>query len=252
MPENKEFRFEKFLELKAAVLTMHEVVSLVQDKLESGVKAFTIASVNPEICVASREDEALKRAVSGFSIGIPDGIGIVLASRLQGGKINERVTGIDLMLELCAMAEKHKFSVYLLGASPKVPEEAALKLKEKFPGIKVAGTHHGYFKIDEEEKIAQKIKESGADIVFVGLGSPRQELFISRNAKNTSAGVLMTVGGSFDVVSGNLKRAPEIFMRLNIEWLYRALLQPKRALRLLKLPVFLFIVLFDRFMGRRY
>jgi len=250
MIKELKFKTEKFLGLKAVVLTMPKIVSLVEDKLESGTDAFTIASINPEICVASNGNPALKEALSAFSIGIPDGIGIVIASRLQGGNIRERVTGIDLMLKLCAMSERSGFSVFLLGAAPDVAEAAAVRLKEKYPRLLVAGTHHGYFKQNEEVSIAHIIRDSGADIVFVGLGSPLQELFIYRNKDLTGACVLMTVGGSFDVISGNLKRAPDIYMRLGVEWLYRAFKQPKRAMRLLKLPQFLGLVLWERLTGK--
>jgi len=251
MIKELKFRTEKFLGLKAVVLTMPETVSLVEDKLESGTDAFTIASINPEICVASNDDPALKEALSAFAIGIPDGVGIVIASRLQGGNIRERVTGIDLMLEICKMSAKREFAVFLLGASPGVAEAAWEKLAEKFPGLVIAGTHHGYFKENEEEGIAEIIKKSNADIVFVGLGSPRQELFIHKWGQATGAKVLMAVGGSFDVISGNLTRAPEIWQRLNVEWLYRALKQPKRAMRLLKLPLFLGLVMWERLAGKR-
>ncbi len=247
MTKKSEFSTEKFLNLEVAALSMVQVASLVGEKIESGTKAYTIASVNPEICVASRGNKALREALSMFSTGIPDGIGIVIASRLQGGKIRERITGIDLMLELCAMSAKKGFSVFLLGASPGVARSAGEKLMAKLPGLIISGTHHGYFKDDEEMEIAEVIKESCADMVFVGLGSPRQEFFIVRNAEKSGACVLMAVGGSFDVISGNLKRAPDIYMRLGLEWLYRALKQPQRWGRLLKLPLFLAYVLAERF-----
>jgi N-acetylglucosaminyldiphosphoundecaprenol N-acetyl-beta-D-mannosaminyltransferase len=242
---------ENFLGLEAAVLTMPQAVSLVRAEIDSGTKAFSIASVNPEICIASRSNAALKKALSAFSLGIPDGIGIVIASKLQDSKIRERVTGIDLMLELCAMSAKRGFSVFLLGASPGVAESAGEKLMSKLPGLIIAGTYHGYFKEHEESFIAETIKKSKADIVFVGLGSPRQELFIYRNKDLTGAKALMAVGGSFDVISGNLKRAPMIWQRLGVEWLYRALKQPERAMRLLKLPQFLGLILLERLTGKR-
>lgn len=250
MTKKQEFNTENFLDLEAATLTMPKVVSLVRDKLESGAKAFTIASINPEICVASRDNAVLKEALTAFSLGIPDGVGIVIASMMQGGDIRERVTGIDLMMELSKMSAKLGFSVFLLGASPGVAESAAKKLVEKFPDFNLAGTHHGYFKEHEESVVAETIIKSNADIVFVGLGSPRQELFIYRNKELTGAKVLMAVGGSFDVISGNLKRAPEIWRKLGIEWLYRALKQPERATRLLKLPHFLGLVILARVMGK--
>jgi len=230
---------------------MAQAVEVVLNALQNDKKPFFIASINPEICVAAQKNKKLFEAVSSCSLGIPDGVGIVIASRLQGGKIRERVTGIDFMLKLVAMSADLGFSVFLLGAAPNVAEAAANRLKEKYPRLLVAGTHHGYFKENEEEGISEIIKKSNADIVFVGLGSPRQEFFIYRNKDLTGAKVLMAVGGSFDVISGNLSRAPEIWQRLNVEWLYRAFKQPQRAMRLLKLPLFLALVIVERLAGKR-
>jgi len=241
-----KYETEYFLNLPAAVINMAQAEQIVLNALQHFFKGFYIASVNPEICVAATKNKALFDAVSGCSLGIPDGVGIVTASKLLGGNIKERVTGIDFMLKLCEMSETSGYSVFLLGAAPDVAQAAAKRLKEIYPKLVIAGTHHGYFKENEETSVAHIICDSGADIVFVGLGSPRQELFIHKWGEITDAKVLMTVGGSFDVISGNLTRAPEIWQRLSVEWLYRALKQPKRAMRLLKLPQFLGLVIRER------
>lgn len=240
-----DFEKERILGLPAAVVTMEEALQAVEDAFNLD-KALFIASINPEICIAAQKDDKLFKVISSCGLGIPDGIGIVLASRLKGGKIKERITGIDLMMRLCAWAEGKGKSIYLLGAGKGVAQMAADKLIEKHPGLIVAGTHHGFFAENDEADIAENIKNSGADIVFVGLGSPRQEMFIHRNSHVTGAKALMAVGGSFDVLSGNLKRAPHIWQKLGLEWVYRVILQPKRAKRLLKLPLFLLKVLIER------
>jgi len=247
----EKFKTENFLGLPAAVINITQAAEVVLKALQNDKKPLFIASINPEICVAARKNKELFEAVSDCSLGIPDGVGIVIASKLKRGNIKERVTGIDFMLKLVAMSANAGFSVFLLGAAPNVAEAAVKKLKEKYPGISVAGTHHGFFKENEEVSIAHIIRDSGADIVFVGLGSPRQELFIRKWGETTNAKVLMTVGGSFDVISGNLTRAPEIWQRLSVEWLYRALKQPERAMRLLKLPLFLALVMWERLAGKR-
>ena len=155
-------------------------------------------------------------------MGTPDGVGIVLSSRLRGGRIRERVTGIDLMLELMDVAVEGKHPVFLYGAAEGVAEEAARNLQKSYPGLIIAGTHHGYVEPEEEPKIAELIARSGAEMVFVGTGSPRQEMFAARYGEATGAKVLMVVGGSFDVLSGRLQRAPKICQQLGLEWLYRS------------------------------
>jgi len=242
-----DLKYEKFLDLKVPVKSYKEMLEYIGEILDKNIRGFSIASVNPEICVAAREDSSLREAINRFSIGIPDGNGIVLASKIQGGEIKERITGIDLMLSLCDIAQKRGLTVFLLGAAPKVAREAEKKLVEKFPKLKVCGTHDGYFKFEEQLEIVELIRESETDILFVGLGSPRQEAFIDRFKGETKCRILMPVGGSFDVISGNLKRAPKIYIKLGLEWLYRAMKEPKRAKRLLKLPQFLVLIIAEKF-----
>ena len=185
----------------------------------------------------------MKKILLSADLGTPDGVGIVLSSRLRGGKIRERVTGIDLMLDLMPMLVAGGYSIYLYGAAEGVAEEAAENLRQRFPGLKIAGTHHGYVKPEEEREVARKIAASGADLLFVGTGSPRQEMFAAKYGAETGAKVLMVVGGSFDVISGRLQRAPLLFQKMGLEWLYRFYQQPRRLKRLLVLPYFLLLSL---------
>lgn len=229
---------ETFLGIPADVVSPGEAVARVREMFTSGHAHF-IASVNPEICMAARSNSRLREALLAADLGIPDGIGIVLASRLRGGSIKERVTGIDLMQDLVSAAARDGKSIFLYGAGEGVAATAAARLEASHPGLVVAGTQHGYVPVEEEADVARQIAASGADMVFVGLGSPRQEFFAVDHGAATGAGVIMVVGGSFDVLSGRLQRAPRIYRMLGLEWLYRLCRQPKRLVRMLTLPRFL-------------
>ncbi len=236
---------EEFLGIWADVLTLEQARDRVRAMLGEGRPHF-VASVNPEICLAAGRNRELRQALQQADLGIPDGIGIVLASRLRGGALRRRVTGIDLLQALAEMAASEGKSVYLFGAAAGVAAAAAANLTARFPGLKVAGTHHGYLPPEKEGEVAAIIAQSGADLVFVGLGSPRQELFVVRHGAATGARVLMVVGGAFDVLSGRLRRAPLLFQKLGLEWLFRLWQQPRRLLRCLALPRFLPLVLLAR------
>ncbi|MFW0861250.1 MAG: WecB/TagA/CpsF family glycosyltransferase [Dethiobacter sp.] len=232
---------EFILDVPTDAVTLAEAVSWAQEKLNQNSTHF-IASVNPEICLAARRNSALLAALLAADLRIPDGIGIVLASRLCGGQLRERVTGIDLMEELVALAAAEGKKIFLFGAADGVAAAAASKLKERHPSLIVAGTAHGYLPQAPDGEVACNIAASGADLVFVALGSPRQELFVAKHGAASGAKILMVVGGSFDVLSGRLRRAPLLYQRLGLEWFYRLIQQPKRILRLPVMPVFLLAV----------
>lgn len=229
---------EPILGIPADVISVDGAVERAREMLTSERPHF-IASVNPEICMAARQNPALKEALLAADLGIPDGIGVVLASRLRGGQIRERVTGIDLMQALVALAAEEGKSVFLFGAAEGVAADAAANLKKRHPSLQIAGTMHGYLPVEREGEAVKAIADSAADLVFIGLGSPRQELFVAKHGNETGAKILMVVGGSFDVLAGRLQRAPEIYQKLGVEWLYRVIQQPQRLTRLFALPRFL-------------
>lgn len=231
--------------IPADILDLDGAITRASSMLQENRPHF-IASVNPEICMASQKDEMLKSALTNADLGIPDGIGVVLASRLRRGRLRSRVTGIDMMEALVELAVREGKSIFLFGAAEGVAEEAAANLMHRHPGLRVAGTQHGYIPPSEEGRAAEKIASSGADIVFVGLGSPRQELFAARHAAATGARVLMVVGGSFDVFSGRLQRAPQFYQRFGLEWLYRLIQQPERLQRTIALPRFLLLTVLKK------
>lgn len=233
---------EEFLGLFADVVTLEQARDRVSAMLGEE-RCHFIASVNPEICLAAGKNKALRQAMQAADLGLPDGIGIVLASRLRGGSIRSRVTGIDLMQALVELAARESRSIYLYGAAEGVAAAAAAALAKRYPGLRVAGTQQGFVPPDQEEAVAAQIARSGAELVFVGLGSPRQEFFAERCGAATGARVLMVVGGSFDVLSGRLRRAPRFYQKLGLEWLFRLRQQPERLLRSLTLTKFLPLVL---------
>lgn len=218
-------------------------IGRIFSRLETSEKSFIVA-INPEKLMKSRRDPELRAILNEATVGIPDGVGVVIASRLRGGNIKERITGIDMMEHLCKEAAMRNVSVFLYGAKPGVAKQAATKLQEQYPKLKVAGTLDGYVK--DEEEIIQTINDSGAKVLFVALGSPTQEQFIIRNKDKLNVSVFQGVGGSFDVFSGNIERAPATFRKLGLEWLYRLLKEPSRWKRQMELPKFLIAVLTER------
>ncbi|WP_438315144.1 WecB/TagA/CpsF family glycosyltransferase [Sporosarcina sp. FA9] len=220
-----------------------DTIGRIFSRLEINEKSFIVA-INPEKLMNSRKDPELRAILNKATVGIPDGIGVVLASRLQGGNIKARITGVDMMETLCKESGLRNVPVFLYGAKPGVAQLASEKLVEKFPHLKVAGTLDGYEK--DEAKIIQTINDSGAKILFVALGSPTQEQFIIRNMDALNVSVFQGVGGSFDVFSGNVQRAPAFYRKFGLEWLYRLLKEPSRGKRQLLLPQFLIAVFKER------
>ena len=217
-------------------LTMDEAVARARDLMAERRAAYVVTP-NPEIVMLCREDAAAMQAVQGADLVLPDGIGIVYGAKILHKPLRGRVPGIEFgtgMIERCAKLGK---SVYLLGAKPGVAEQAAENLKNRFPGLVIAGTHDGYFK--EDAPIAAEIKASGADMALVCLGAPKQELFMAKYGEATGCHLLMGLGGSMDIFAGVAQRAPEFYCKHNLEWFYRLIKNPSRIGRMMKLPLFL-------------
>ena len=183
--------------------------------------------------------------LNSSDINIPDGSGVVIASKLTGGKIKARIGGIDLGEDILALSQKKSYKVFLLGSKKGVAEKAKKELKKKYPMLDICGTHHGYFdKFGEEnEKIIKLINKSRPDIIFVCMGYPTQEIWITDNADRiSSASIFIGLGGSLDVWAGNTKRAPRPLQAIGLEWLYRTVKEPRRAKIFWDIPRFLFEV----------
>ncbi len=193
----------EFLGAYIDALTMEETVERITNFVNSGY-LHRVVTLNPEYLYRAQKQRELLDIVNASDLVTPDGIGIVWGCRIAGYLVVERVTGIDLMLKLCKRAASLGFRVFLLGATPKVAEEAAQKLREHYPGIEIAGTHHGYFEEHESTRIAKEISKTNAQILFVALGAPKQEMWISKYQSQTNVPVAIGVGGSFDVISGRV------------------------------------------------
>ncbi len=218
---------------------------LAETALKQG-RQQVVATANAEMVMLAKEDAAFGALLAAADLVVPDGAGVVWAARHQGNPVPERVPGVDLTQALLAYASKNGKKVFFFGAAPGVAEEAARRACKRFPGLVVAGTRDGYFSAADSPRIVAMINESGADLLFVALGVPKQEQWIQANRAALAPRVVMGVGGTLDVMAGRVKRAPVWMQRTSLEWLYRLLCQPSRFIRMLALPRFAMAVLFDK------
>ena len=199
---------------------------------------------NPEIVEICRADPEAMEAVNGADLVLADGIGVIYGAKLQKTPLKARVPGIAFAQKLMERMAQGGDTLYLLGAKPGVAEEAARSLEKQYPGLQIVGTHDGYFQ--DDGPVIEDIKASGAAVVFVCLGAPKQEKWMKQNGAATGARLLIGMGGCLDVFSGRVQRAPEVFQRLGLEWLYRVAKEPSRIGRVAKLPLFLVHVAGER------
>ncbi|MBO5364792.1 MAG: WecB/TagA/CpsF family glycosyltransferase [Clostridia bacterium] len=222
-------------------ITMADALTKAKKLLgEGGVSA--IYTPNPEIIMAAYENEDFRAILNGADICTPDGIGVVYASRMLNHPVPERVPGFDLTCGLLEHISKTGEGVFLFGAKPGIAEIARANLEKKYPGLVVSGVHDGYFKEGDEPEIIRQINESGAKLLLVCLGAPKQEMWIHQHRAELNVSLCMGVGGSLDVFAGTVKRAPDLFIKLNLEWFYRLLKQPSRIGRFMALPKFILTV----------
>lgn len=202
---------------------------MLNKNLKSNKKMF-IVTANPETFMMSENDEEMKKLLlDRDTILVPDGIGIVKAARMINYDVKERITGIDIANKLLELGDKQKKTIYLFGSKQEVIDSMKNVIKEKYPNLVLAGTTNGYEK--DKDKVFEKIVKQKPDIVLVALGIPAQEKLIYKHLDKFDKGIFVGVGGSFDVISGHKKRAPKIFIKLNLEWLYRIIKEPKRLKR---------------------
>jgi N-acetylglucosaminyldiphosphoundecaprenol N-acetyl-beta-D-mannosaminyltransferase len=217
----------------------------------AGDRPQSVIAVNPEKVIKAQSDDGLRDQLKQAGLLIPDGIGVVLAAAILGLGAMRRVPGSELMPEICALAAAKGYGIFLFGASPEVNALASAELIKRYPKINIVGRQHGYVKDNEMSGVIERINSSGAQILFIALGSPKQEQWMATHINSlNSVRVLQGVGGTFDVIAGRVQRAPAVFLRLNLEWLYRLLAQPKRILRQTALPRFVYRVLVERIFGK--
>jgi N-acetylglucosaminyldiphosphoundecaprenol N-acetyl-beta-D-mannosaminyltransferase len=225
-----------------------ETVAYLVSRIESGERTHVVTA-NPEIVMVAREQPSFQ-SILEQAVVVPDGIGIVYAAKWTNQPIAERVTGIELMEALMEQADRHRWKVYLLGASPDVNRLAAEKLAARYPGARIVGYRDGYFQTNEDEDVARDIAEKEPHLLFVAMGAPKQDQWIAAQWERLGVPLAMGVGGSFDVIAGKVKRAPALWQKLHLEWLYRLLSQPSRWKRQLAIPRFVWTVLREKWGNR--
>ena len=234
----------EILGIKIDNVNMDEAADMLEEYLSVDTCS-TVFTPNSEILVEAVKDREFEGILNKGDLVIPDGIGVVIASKFYGTPFKERVAGFDLMIRLMEIANLRGSSIYLLGGKEGVAEEAAIKLTERYSGLKIAGTGNGYFGTDSEEKIIQDINSCNADILLAALGAPKQEKFIYKHREELKVKIAMGIGGSLDILAGRSKRAPVFYQKAGLEWFYRLIKEPKRIIRMMRLPKFIALAFFD-------
>lgn len=232
--------------LKFDSMTMDEALSRAEALLR-GDKAAYVVTPNAEIAYEALHDVQLREMLNGADLMLPDGAGVVLASKLLRTPVKQKVAGVDFAAGLLGILERNGESLYLLGGKPGIGELAAQKMLEAHPQLRIAGIADGYFQ--DEAPVIAKINASGADALFVCLGAPKQERFMVQHRQELHVHLMAGLGGSLDAFAGTVQRAPAWMIRLNLEWLYRLIREPKRFRRMLRLPKYLWAVMLKRIRG---
>ena len=230
-------------------LTMDEAVARARDLMAERRAAYVVTP-NPEIVMLCRDDPAAMQAVQGADLVLPDGIGVIYGAKILGTPLRAKLPGIDFASALMAQMGQEGKSVFLLGAKPGVADAAAEKMRERFPGLVVAGTNDGYFQ--DDDPVVEKINAAQPDLLLVCLGAPKQELFMAKYGEATGCHLLMGLGGSMDIFAGVAQRAPEFYCKHNLEWFYRLIKNPSRIGRMMKLPKFLFAAIGCKLRGKKH
>ena len=228
-------------------ITMEAALDAAKVLLQ-GEHAARVVTPNAEIAYEALHDENMRTLLNSAELMLPDGAGVVLASKILKTPLKQKVAGVDFADGLLGVLETTGQSLYLLGSKPGVGELAAQKMTQKHPKLRIAGIADGYFQ--DEAPVIDKINASGADVLFVCLGAPKQEQFMARHQKALHVKLMAGLGGSLDSFAGTVKRAPKWMIRLNLEWLYRLIKEPKRFKRMLRLPKYLWAVVCKRIRGR--
>ena len=232
-------------------ISMNEVLKIAEQKIEDDEK-YIIYTPNTEIIMMCQKDEEFLNLMNKSDINVPDGVGLIYAGKVKRFPLKEKVAGYDLSINLLKMADEKGLKLYVVGGRPGVAEAAMKNVQNDYPGIKIVGTQHGYFKgahlgefgHDEELSLIEDINKQKPHILFVGFGAKKQEQWVEYNKSLINANIIIGNGGTLDGLAGLVKRAPDIFINLGLEWLYRLIKEPKRITRQIVLPVFMVKVIF--------
>ena len=230
-------------------VTMEQALCRAEELLQAGQAQYCVTP-NAEIVYEAMHDASFAKLLNEAALVLPDGAGVVLGAKILGTPLQQKVAGIDFAHNLLGVMEKSGKKLYLLGSKPGIAELAAENMQKEFPRLQICGTADGYFK--EEGPVIEKINAAKPDVLFVCLGAPKQELFMKRYQQELNVSLMIGLGGSLDGFAGTVKRAPKWMIRLQLEWLYRLIKEPKRFGRMLRLPKFLFAVWRKRLFGGKH
>lgn len=231
----KAFETVDILDVPFIKTTENNLLPVLTDRISQRVNTFVVTA-NPEIVMYAQTDASYLANIQSADFVTPDGIGIIKGAQMLNTPLPERITGYDTMLRLLSWGDAHHQSVYLVGAKQAVIEAVVKVVTKRYPNLKIAGSHNGYFQ--NFESIAEDIAHTQPDMVFLAVGFPKQEQLIAQ-FRHVNDGLWMGVGGSFDVLSGQVKRAPEFYQKHHLEWFYRLITNPARFKRMLVLPHYL-------------
>lgn len=231
--------------------SMNETMKIIKDKIKNN-EQYIIYTPNTEIVMMCCKDEEFMELLNKSHINVPDGIGLIYASKIKKHPLKEKVAGYDLSVNMLKMANENNLKLFVVGGKPGVAEEAMESVHKDYPNINIVGSQHGYFKgthlgkngDDEELIVLDKINKAEPDILFVGFGAKKQEQWIEYNRDKINAKIIIGNGGTLDGLAGKVKRAPDIFIKLGLEWFYRLIKEPKRIKRQILLPLFMLKVIF--------
>ncbi len=233
-------------------VTMDEAVNTCEKKVNNG-EQFVIYTPNTEFIMMAKNDEEFKELLNKSDLNIPDGIGLIYAAKIKKHPLKEKVAGYDLTVNLIKLANEKGLKIYFVGGKPGVAEKAAQSIKKDYPNVNIVGVSDGYFKgthlgmqgHEEEKRIIDDINDKSPDMLFVGFGAKKQEQWIEYNKNLINAKIIVGNGGTVDGLAGEVKRAPDIYIKLGLEWFYRLMKEPKRIKRQILLPQFMLKVIFS-------
>lgn len=219
------------------ILTMVDCLAKIEEFIE-GPSSHLVVTADSSSLVRAQTDAKLQDVYGRASLITPDSAGVLWAAKRYGASIPARVSGVEILDQVCRISAEKGWKLGFLGAEPGVAALAAENFRGKYPGCQIVGTRDGYFSREKDEEVARELQGWGADVLFVAMGIPRQEIFVLDTMHIIQAKVGIGVGGSFDVFSGKVKRAPRLFQRLHLEWLWRVLSDPSKISKIKLLPVF--------------